>query len=124
VPPRPLQVGGEATVWPGRVPDPAPTRVFDPAPPVDLLDPAGHPVVVSGRGELRHPPAVLRSELLPDGGGRVQGWCGPWIHDLCWWDPARRRRRALFQVVVAAGAGEVACLVAIERGRARLDAIY
>jgi hypothetical protein len=53
-----------------------------------------------------------------------------------WWDRSARRRRALWHVVVdvgdpgdAAGADgdhgdEVACLVAIEGGRASLEAVY
>jgi protein ImuB len=50
----------------------------------------------------------------------VEAWAGPWLHDLRWWDPANRRRRALWQVVAAG----VACLVATEGGEARLEAIY
>ncbi|MGH9039675.1 MAG: DNA polymerase Y family protein, partial [Acidimicrobiia bacterium] len=58
---------------------------------------------------------------LPGGGGVVEGWAGPWLHDLRWWDPAGRRRRALWQVTVTGG---VAALVAVEGGRATLEALY
>jgi protein ImuB len=113
--------GGEGPPpWPGAVPPPAPTRVFDPPQPADLLDTDGRALAVSGRGEPSAAPARLHSPALPGGGGPVEAWAGPWLHDLRWWDPAARRRRALWQVV----AGGVACLVAVEDGRAHLEAIY
>jgi protein ImuB len=106
--------------WPGAVPSPAPALVFDPARPAELLDAAGRAVAVSGRGEPSAAPARLNSPALAGGGGPVEAWAGPWLHDLRWWDPSARRRRALWQVVAAG----VACLVAVEEGRARLEAIY
>ena len=52
----------------------------------ELLDAAGHPVAVSGRGELSADPATLVV------GGRpplaITGWAGPWPLDERWWDPA------------------------------------
>jgi hypothetical protein len=53
----------------------------------------------------------------------VTAWAGPWVHDLRWWTRARRRR-ALWQVVVGDGDDRVACLVALERGRAAVEAVY
>jgi hypothetical protein len=44
-----------------------------------------------------------------------------------WWDSSTRRRRALWQVVVAgddADRSEVACLVAVEGGVAGVEAMY
>jgi protein ImuB len=110
--------------WPGGVPPPAPARVFDPPSPAELLDGAGAPVVVSARGEVSAVPASLRSDALAGGGGPIVDWSGPWPHDVRWWDHATRRRRALWRVTVATGAGEVRGLVALERGRAVLDALY
>ena len=95
---------------------------------------------MSGRGEPSAAPAALRCSALPNGGGPLVAWAGPWPHDLRWWDRGRlgagtgsrlgagtgsRRRRALWQVVVDGG-GEtaVACLVAVTRGRAEIEAIY
>jgi protein ImuB len=120
--------------WPGAVPGPAPARVYDPPVPAELLDADGAPVAVSGRGEPSAPPAGLRCPVLPDGGGPLVAWSGPWAHDLRWWDA--RRRRALWQVVVGgrpsgsgpSGSGPsgsgVACLVVLERGRTAVEAVY
>ena len=109
--------------WPGAVPGPAPARVFDPPVPAALLDAQGAPVTVSGRGEVSAPPAALDCAALPGGGGALVAWAGPWAHDLRWW--SQRRRRVLWQVVVDAGhAHQVACLVAVERGHAAVEALY
>jgi protein ImuB len=124
----------ELRPWPGAVPGPAPARVFDPPVPAELVDAAGAPVVVSGRGEPSAAPAALRCGVLPGGGGRLMAWNGPWAHDLRWWDV--RRRRALWQVVVEGGSDDpgpggsgpggsgVACLVVLERGHAAVEAVY
>ncbi len=121
----PLTVGGETPGWPGAVPQPSPARVFEPPLPAELLDSAGGPVVVTGRGEASAPPAFLRATVLPGGGGEVRGWAGPWPHDVRWWDPAGHRRRVLWQVVVEAGpCGEVACLISAEAGRFGVEAVY
>jgi protein ImuB len=126
--------GLEAPSWPGAVPGPAPARVHDPPVPAALLDADGRPVVVSGRGEASAAPARLDCAGLPDGGGPVVAWVGPWPHDLRWWDRPARRRRALWQVVVgrtgdevtgpSAATGAVACLVAVENGTAAVEAVY
>ena len=118
---RPLvgQPGG-GTEWPGSVPPPAPAVVFKPARPAELLDAGGRPVTVSGRGEASAEPEQLNSPALPRGGGPVEGWAGPWLQDLRWWDPQARRRRALWQVIAAG----IACLVSVEGGDAHLEAIY
>jgi protein ImuB len=111
--------------WPGAVPGPAPARVFDPPVAAELVDGAGAPVTVSGRGEPSAAPAGLRCAALPGGGGPLVAWNGPWAPDLPWWDA--RRRRALWQVVVAAESDDdagVACLVVLERGHAAVEAIY
>jgi protein ImuB len=110
----------ERAPWPGTVPPPFPARVFDPPVPAELLDAEGEPVRVSGRGEASGAPASLRCSLLAPTPAPVDGWAGPWVEDARWWDPTTRRRCALFQVV----AGGVACLVALEGGRAGVEAVY
>src|SRR5262249_17971896 len=124
-PERPLD-GSERPGWPGAVPSPYPARVYAPTVPAALLDRAGRPVVVSGRGEHSAAPARLEGRLLPAGGGAVRAWAGPWAHDLRWWDPPTRHRRVLWHVVVDGGpdAGDVACLVEVVAGRAGIEAIY
>jgi protein ImuB len=138
----PTSVPNSGAPWPGAVPPPAPAVVFRPPRPAELLDAGGRPVTVSARGEASAPPDRLSSPVLPGGGGPVEAWAGPWLHDLRWWDASARRRRALWQVVVRApnpsqaernrgcGAakdevrGGVACLVAVEGGQAHLEAVY
>jgi protein ImuB len=112
-----------AAPWPGAIPGPPPARVHPEPVVAELLDAGGAPLRVSGRGEASAEPAVLRCTVLPHGGGAVTAWAGPWLHDLRWWTRARRRR-ALWQVVVGDGDDSVACLVALERGRAAVEAVY
>jgi hypothetical protein len=63
---------------------------------------------------------VLQCDALPDRGGAVSAWAGPWAQDVRWWDRSHRTRRVHWQVVV----GEVACLVRVEHGTTTVDAIY
>jgi len=112
---------GEVPSWPGAVPAPAPALVFEVPPSAALLDAEGADVRVSGRGVASAPPARLQCDALSSGGGAVIAWAGPWVHDLRWWDPRARSRRALWQVVLDTG---TACLVAVERNRATLEAIH
>jgi protein ImuB len=123
-PERPVLAAGERPPWPGAVPPPAPTRLFDPPLPAELLDADGRPVVVSGRGEASAAPARLQCRALRDGGGPVVAWAGPWPHDLRWWDRTAHRRRVLWQIVTESTEGSVACLVALEGSRAGLEALY
>jgi protein ImuB len=106
------------------VPSPAPARVLDPPAPAELLDRDGAAVVVSGRGDTSGVPGEVRSVALPGGGGAVVAWAGPWLHDVRWWDPVEQRRHARWQLVVRAGGVDIACLLALERGRAVLEALY
>lgn len=123
-PERLLRNAGERPSWPGALPAPAPTRLFDPPILADLLDAYGRPVIVSGRGEASAAPARLRCRALRDGGGQVVAWAGPWPHDLRWWDRAARRRRVLWQIVTESADGAVAYLVAVEGSRAGVEALY
>ncbi|WP_231591178.1 DNA polymerase Y family protein [Saccharothrix sp. ST-888] len=104
--------------WPGRVQDPAPSVVPRSPVPVTVLDPDGQPVTVSGRAEVSAPPSrlALDGRLL-----EVTGWTGPWPAVEYWWDPARRRRRARFQITVA---GDRALMLTVEDGRWSVEAAY
>ncbi len=105
--------------WPGRVPSPSPATVWADPEPVEVVDATGRAVTVSGRAEVSAAPARLtrpgrRSVVL-------SAWTGPWPVDERWWDPARHRRRARFQVVEADG---LAHLLAVEAGSWWLEATY
>ena len=118
-------VAGPVTVevppWPGTIPGPAPARVLEPPVVAALGDAAGRPGVVSARGVLSAPPAALRCAGLPNDGGAITAWAGPWAQDVRWWDRASKSRRVTWQVVVD---GSLACLVHVERGTASLAAVY
>ena len=114
--------GPERPGWPGVVPGPAPTRVYEPRLTASLLDARGIPVIVSGRGEASAAPARLVAE--PVGDAPVIAWAGPWPQDVRWWDRVCRRRRALWQVVARGEQTEIACLVVMEGGRTGIEAIY
>ncbi len=107
-----------AGTWPAPLPAPAPAVVLDDPVEVEVLDAAGAVVGVGGRGEVGAVPAtvVLGRQRLA-----VTGWAGPWPVEQCWWDPARHRRLARFQVVTDDGRARV---LAVERGRWWVLAVY
>ena len=106
--------------WPGVVPDPAPATVHDPPLPAEVLDAAGRPVRVSGRGEVSAAPATV-AVGSGTGGQVVAAWAGPWPCDERWWDIEAHRRRARLQVTTTGG---VAHLLAVEGGRWTVEATY
>ena len=105
--------------WPGRLPTPSPARVHATPVPAEVVDGAGRPLQVSGRGVLSAPPA----RLSLDGGpwSEVVAWAGPWLLDERWWDAARHRRRARVQLVSADGQARI---VVIEAGTWHVEAVY
>ncbi len=108
--------------WPGRVPGPAPVRVFATPPSAEVVDDAGQEVAVTERGVVTGEPRRFRvrgaaRDTARDGagapaGGRVEGatlpwqpvtaWAGPWPTDEGWWSGGAGRS-ARFQVVGADG---------------------
>lgn len=105
--------------WPGALPPPSPA-VVHPAPvPVRVLDEAGEPVAVSGRGLLSDEPATIVPERGPP--RSIASWAGPWPVEERWWDPRSQRRRARFQMILDDGA---AMLVVLEGGEWYLAASY
>ncbi|MFJ8429730.1 hypothetical protein ACIQ9P_00355 [Kitasatospora sp. NPDC094019] len=108
--PWPGRVGGLRDVWP-----PVVHRVPVPA---AVLDTDGRPVTVDGRAGVSARPATVavRGRELP-----VEGWTGPWPAVEYWWDQARSRRRARFQVTVAGGR---ALLLTVEGGAWFVEAGY
>jgi protein ImuB len=110
--------------WPGSLGVPSPAWVTPQPVPAVVLDVHGEPVRVDGRGAVSAEPARFGMANGDGGTGRlaeVVAWGGPWPTDERWWDPARRRRRARFQLVTA---DREAVLVALESGRWWLEARY
>jgi protein ImuB len=105
--------------WPGQIPDPAPARVLSDPPMVEVADPVGRPVAVSGRGEVSAEPALVTLDQKRP--RRVQAWAGPWLADERWWDPLTQRRRARLQVVLDDGSAH---LLMIEQQTWYLEASY
>ncbi|MFF1904957.1 hypothetical protein [Kitasatospora sp. NPDC058218] len=104
--------------WPGRLRDVWPAVVHRAPVPVAVLDAAGRPVVVDGRAGVSARPvriAVRGRDLM------VDGWTGPWPAVEYWWDQARARRRARFQVTVTDGR---ALLLTVENGEWFVEAGY
>ncbi len=106
--------------WPGALGAPSPAWVAEKPEAIEVLDAAGLPVRVDGRGALSAAPASLsvsgaRSAVA------LRAWAGPWPTEEHWWDPARRRRRARFQLLTVQGE---AVLVSLEQGSWWLEARY
>ena len=105
--------------WPGRLPAPSPARLLPVPWAVELHDPTGAPVRVTGRGMISAPPARLQvGDRLA---GAIVAWAGPWPSSERWWDHARHRRRARLQILIDGG---MACLVTLERGRWQVSAVW
>jgi protein ImuB len=98
---RPLVARDPAKPWPGSLPPPAPSTVYELPRQIAVHDARGRVVGVDDRGELSAPPAVMVSQT----GARreVTAWAGPWPLDERWWDPAAARTASRFQVVDGEG---------------------
>lgn len=106
-------IDGRSGPWPGCLPAPSPSTVFDEPMPLDVLDAAGATVRVDGRGTVSAPPAEIRLLHGNEAHGwrrgnlrRVRSWAGPWPVDQQWWEPDHQRRLARFQIVVDDGDGD------------------
>jgi len=80
--------------WPGRLPGPAPCRVFAAPVATEVRDESGRAVVVTERGVVSGTPSRVR---LESGWEPVAAWAGPWPVDESWWSGGERSSR--FQVV-------------------------
>ncbi|WP_278255824.1 DNA polymerase Y family protein [Nocardioides convexus] len=94
--------------WPGRIPGPAPSRVFPVPVEAEVVDEAGVGIAVTGRGLVTGEPWRFRV-------GRrwhpVAAWAGPWPVDDAWWlGPAAGGRAARFQAGRRRRAGVAAAL--------------
>ncbi|WP_183098795.1 DNA polymerase Y family protein [Nocardioides pelophilus] len=92
--------------WPGRIPGPAPARVFASGLPAEVVDESGRSVAVTERGVVTGEPWRYRIDAATDIAVRrwtpVSSWAGPWPVDDGWWlstDASGRGRSARFQLV-------------------------
>ncbi|HEX8001224.1 MAG TPA: DNA polymerase Y family protein [Mycobacteriales bacterium] len=106
--------------WPGRIPPPSPTLVYEIPQPALLLDARGGDVLVDERGTLSERPARVAG-MLRARDADVVGWAGPWPVDERWWDPDARRAVARVQVVTDDGAAR---LLGHSLGRWWVEAAY
>lgn len=104
--------------WPGALPIPSPTVVFEQPVAIELLDEREQSVRVSGRGEISGSPALL---VTGSNRQRVTAWAGPWPIEQRWWSTGRQRRLARFQIVTEQG---IAHLVSVEQQRWSILATY
>jgi len=85
--------------WPGRLPGPAPCRVFSEPLTVEVRDDAGREVAVTDRGVVSGAPTRFR---LDGSWQPVVGWAGPWPVDESWWSEGGGHA-SRFQLVGADG---------------------
>jgi protein ImuB len=98
---RPVLARDPRRPWPGAVPPPYPSTVYEIPREIRVEDVRGAPVSVTDRGVLSASPAVLVS---PTGARRdLTAWAGPWPLEERWWDPSTARTAQRFQVVDASG---------------------
>ncbi len=105
--------------WPGRIPAPSPSTVYPVPLPASVTCVSGEPVTVTGRAAISASPA----RLAIDGGPlrEITAWAGPWPVYEQWWDQARARRLARFQLVTSDGD---AWLAVVEGGHWMIEAAY
>ncbi len=87
--------------WPGRVPAPSPASVPPTPLPAELLDAAGHQVVLTDLDLLAAPP----HRIAVDGGPlrEVRAWAGPWPSQQRWWAAGASGGGARLQVALDDG---------------------
>ncbi|GAA2221693.1 DNA polymerase Y family protein [Herbiconiux moechotypicola] len=114
--------GREGTVpWPGSLPPPLPTTVFELRRPVLLVAARGESVEVDERGELNGEPVRFSETGASQGLRAIEAWAGPWPVVERWWDARASRRLQRVQVVDADGS---AWLLALDDGQWWAEARY
>jgi protein ImuB len=93
--------------------------VYEEPVPAEVVDAAGRPVAVTGRGLVTAAPARL--SIAGERWADVSGWAGPWPVDERWWDGGAHRRRARFQLLTVSG---TAVLLSVQRGRWWVEGTY
>jgi protein ImuB len=89
--------------WPGRLPGPAPCRVFGEPAAAEVCDQTGRTVAVTDRGVVTGEPTRFRLDAVTGSGWQpVLAWAGPWPVDESWWSEGGDRV-SRFQLVGADG---------------------
>ncbi|CAN5164935.1 DNA polymerase Y family protein [soil metagenome] len=99
--PKERELGGKP--WPGSVPLPAPSTVFEKPRKVSVQAEDGGPVDVTERGVLTGAPARFSAENAARRLPSLLAWAGPWPVYERWWDHDQARSFHRFQVVDTAG---------------------
>jgi len=87
-----------------------------------VLDAAGQPVLLTGRGLLTGSPAWLGQSGEPGSKHqRVDAWAGPWLLDERWWSANRRPAGARVQIVTEGG---VAMLLRLATDGWQVEGVY
>ncbi|MDN5744000.1 MAG: DNA polymerase Y family protein [Nocardioidaceae bacterium] len=88
--------------WPGRIPGPAPSRVFAAPLTAEVVDEAGVVLAVTARGAVTGEPWWLAVQGRSGSAQRrpIASWAGPWPVDEGWWlGTETTGRAARFQIV-------------------------
>ncbi|GAA0995215.1 DNA polymerase Y family protein [Subtercola frigoramans] len=99
--PKERELGGKP--WPGSIPLPAPSTVFERPRRVSVQAEDGGPVGVTERGVLTGVPARFSEESATPRLPQLTAWAGPWPVFERWWDQEQARSFHRFQVVDAEG---------------------
>ncbi|WP_368496075.1 DNA polymerase Y family protein [Herbiconiux sp. A18JL235] len=102
---------GEKPTWPGSLPPPLPTTVFEVRRQILLVTEDGVVIDIDDSGELLGEPARFAASASHRDLRPVVAWAGPWPMAERWWDAASARRVDRLQVVDAEG---TAWLLALE----------
>jgi protein ImuB len=106
--------------WPGRLPPPAPSRIFAEPLSAAVAGQDGQPVRITDRGVITAEPASFRPadtrRWLP-----IEAWIGPWPTDERWWEDPDAQLRARFQIVAPDGS---AWLLAVSGEQWWIEARY
>lgn len=100
---RPVGVARADQPWPGSLPAPAPSTVFEVPRPVAVLTEEGAPVEVTDRGDVTAPIARFSATGQARDARPVDSWAGPWPVRERWWDATLSRAMHRFQLVDADG---------------------
>lgn len=100
---RPVGASRAEQPWPGSLPAPAPSTVFEVPRPVAVLSEEGETVDVTDRGDLTAPIALFSPAGDPRSARPVGSWAGPWPVRERWWDATLARAMHRFQLVDADG---------------------